>query len=334
MKKRTKRKSLMRLSTIRIAFICLTLVLTLAFGGVASDVHASGLNSRMGIHWDKPHNNRPGNYYHDNKAGSGVLDLEQGGKVFYHRIARATLHTYVAPDNLVTTHVIEGPKSLVVVDTQQQESYATEIRAYIDSLGKRIDRVILSHSHPDHTGGLRFGLFDDAPIYALSDTADALEAGVFGLPPISVENVIDPGKERINGIRFEFLQFDNAEDGAQLVIILPDLDAIIVQDLAFNGDHLFLGNAVVDNSALESWIEALHTLQATKRQNLVLVGHGYPGEMGVLSDNINYLKTAIKVRARSENFDEFRETMIEKFLHLDGEFIFFYGNFGFIVPYP
>lgn len=323
---------------MRLSTICLTLVLTLIFVAVASDAHASRLNAHMGIHFDKPNNNQPGNYYHGNKAGAGVLDLEQGGKVFYHRFfrrtARATLHTYVAPDNLVTTHVIEGPNSLVVVDTQQQESYATEIRAYIDSLGKPINRVILSHSHPDHTGGFRFGLFDDASIYALSDTADALEAGVFGLPPISVENIIDPGKERINGIRYEFLQFDNAEDGAQLVIILPDLDAIIVQDLAFNGVHLFLGNAVVDNSPLEGWIEALHTLQATQRQNLVLVGHGYPGDRGVLSDNINYLKTAIKVRARSENFDEFSATMIEKFLHLDGEFIFFYGNFGFIVPYP
>ena len=222
----------------------------------------------------------------------------------------------------------------MVVDTQEQESYATEVRDYIDSLGKPIDRVILSHSHPDHTGGFRLGLYDDDPVYALSDTADALEAGAFGLPPISVENIIVPGKDRINGIRYEFLQFDNAEDGAQLVIVLPDLDAIIVQDLAYNGFHLFLGNAVVDNSALEGWIEVLQTLLATQRQNLVLVGHGYPGDRGVLSDNINYLKTAIKVRARSVDFDEYRDTMIEKFLHFDGEFVFFYGDFGFIVPYP
>ncbi len=34
------------------------------------------------------------------------------------------------------------------------------------------------------------------------------------------------------------------------------------------------------------------------------------------------------------DFDEYREAMIEKFLHLDGERTFFYGDFGFLVPYP
>ena len=323
----------MRINIIRTGVSSCVIAFALIFGMSTPDVDARGWGSRNQSHID--------NYSHlqsvkprVSDAQMEILDLEQGGKVFTRGNNRATVHTYVAPDNFVTTHIIEGPNSLVIVDTQEIELYAEEVRDYIDSMGKAIDRVIISHSHPDHTGGLRSGLYDDAPVYALSDTADALEAGVFGLPSVIVENIIDLGQSRIAGLRFEFLQFDSAEDEAQLVVVLPDLEALIVQDLAYNGAHLFLGNAVPNNNPLKNWIGVLQILVATQNQDLVLVGHGYPGDRRVLSENIKYLKTAIKVRARSADFAEFQEAMIEKFLHYDLEEVFFYGGFGFAVPYP
>jgi glyoxylase-like metal-dependent hydrolase (beta-lactamase superfamily II) len=320
---------------IRIGVTSLVIVFAMVFGALTPDVEARGWGSNNQETFDDNfRSNRQDQKPHGRDAQMEILDLEQGGKVFTRGNNRATIHTYVAPDNFVTTHIIEGPESLVIIDTQEIELYAAEVRDYIDGLGKTIDRVILSHSHPDHTGGLRLGLYEDAAIYALSDTADALAAGVFGMPSLEIENTIGLGQSRIAGLRFEFLQFDGAEDAAQLVVVLPDLNALIVQDLAYNGAHLFLGNAVPNNDPLENWIDVLQTLLATQDQDLVLVGHGYPGDRRVLAENIKYLKTAIKVRARSVDFGEFQETMIEKFLHYDLEEVFFYGGFGFAVPYP
>lgn len=325
----------MRLNIIRTSIIPFIIVFALILGGMTPDVDARGWGSRnQELLGDYFHSSRQRHKPHDRDSQMEIVDLEQGGKVFTRGNRRATIHTYMAPDNFVTTHIIEGRNSLVIIDTQEIELYAEEVRDYIDSLGKTIDRVILSHTHPDHTGGIRLGLYDDAPIYALSDTADALAAGVFGMPPLVLENIIDLGESRIAGVRFEFMQFDDAEDGAQLVVVLPGLDALIVQDLAYNNGHLFLGNAVANNTPLENWIDILQTLVATQDQELVLVGHGHPGDRSVLTESIKYLKTAIKVRARSVDFAEFQETMIEKFLHYDMEEVFFYGGFGFVVPYP
>ena len=324
---------MVKFNIIRTGVISLAIVFALIFGALTTEVDARGWGSRDQDLFDN-HSYQQSVTPRGSDAQMDVLDLEQGGKVFMRGNRRASVHTYVAPDNFVTTHIIEGPRRLVVIDTQEIDLYATEVRDYIDSLGKPIDRVIISHSHPDHTGGLRLGLYEDAPVYALSDTADALGAGVFGMDPFEIENIIDLGQRRIAGLRFEFLQFDNAEDGAQLVVVLPGLNALIVQDLAYNSAHLFLGNAVPNNDPLENWVDVLQILLATQSQDWVLVGHGYPGDRSVLTENIKYLKTAIKVRARAASFAEFQETMVEKFLHYDLEEVFFYGGFGFVVPYP
>ncbi|RLC02043.1 MAG: hypothetical protein DRI57_30455, partial [Deltaproteobacteria bacterium] len=163
------------------------------------------------------------------------------------------IHTYLS-DALQATHIIESANSLVLVDAQFMAPFAKEFRSYADSLGKPVERVIISHGHPDHFFGLG-AAFDDMSdrIYALEGVRQFIET----VGPGMLENmrprlgdaapdkivvptrVIEPGAETIDGVRYEFERYEDGEASEQLVIRLPDLNILIVQDLAFNSLHLY-----------------------------------------------------------------------------------------------
>ena len=55
----------------------------------------------------------------------------------------------------VNTQMIEGPNAVVIFDGQLLLSYADEVASYVQTLGKPVDRIILSHAHTDHWAGLQ-----------------------------------------------------------------------------------------------------------------------------------------------------------------------------------
>src|SRR5205814_10503969 len=89
------------------------------------------------------------------------------------RAGNVRIHTFIssfADNNIANaTHIIESKSKLVLVDGQFLAPYARKFRYYADSLGKPIDRLYLSHRHPDHWFGLGTA-FSDIPIYALPET--------------------------------------------------------------------------------------------------------------------------------------------------------------------
>ena len=211
--------------------------------------------------------------------------------------------------------VAVGEDGVFLID-DQFAPLTEKIRTAIGSLSDQPVKYLLNtHWHPDHTGGLGVeGAFMGLPVYALADTLTAI--GVDGTP-------ILPGRQWIDGVKYEFIQILDAEAPEQLVIKLPYQGVIIVQDLAYNGLHLFLAN-----NTLDGWIEALRFLQLSGGQKTVLVGHGYPTDTSIYRENIIYLKTAQRVVEMvqgvgtvKEQRDAFKAEMIDRFLHLDGEFI-------------
>jgi len=281
-------------------FACFALILTLVLGVSTGSVDAKSKDSFTGKYIQPPE----------------VVQLVCGTVVINQKAKKMKVHTYIALNNSVTTHIIESGKHLVVVDAQMSEECALEARAYADGLGKPIERLIISHAHRDHYSGLPLA-FADVPFYALEGSLPNIEAAT-GLDG----NVLSPGIKSINGVRYEFIQVLDAESAEQLVIKLPHHGVIIVQDLAYNDLHLFLGSTTFDG-----WVEALRSLQMSQHQNTVLVGHGYPTDTSVYEQNIIYLKTAQALVEPGIACADFQAEMVDRFLHLDGEGVFFYLGF-------
>jgi glyoxylase-like metal-dependent hydrolase (beta-lactamase superfamily II) len=248
------------------------------------------------------------------KFGTNVVRAQSNptlGSVFITRRGPVTLHTYVAPDASaqVTSHIIETPNRLVVVDTQFVQVFAQDLRAYVDSIGKPIERVILSHEHGDHWAGAT--QFTDVPFASTETIAQTVETnlptylqlmesviGAENMPetPNLPEGTLTAESEQIDGIAFEYRVDDNAEAVQHLSIHLPEANVWIVQDLIYNNAHFFPG---VDRT---NWIATLESLGSdTTNDDLLLVGHGLPTTRGEVQSAIAYLQLADELAADATN---------------------------------
>jgi glyoxylase-like metal-dependent hydrolase (beta-lactamase superfamily II) len=223
-----------------------------------------------------------------------IIDIRKAGDV--------RIHTFISSftdDNIANaTHIIESKNKLVLVDGQFLVPYARDFREYADSLGKPIERLYLSHRHPDHWFGLGTA-FNDIAIFALPETISFIkehgEASrkdhlpkMGDLAPDKIvvpQNVVKPGEEIIDGVRYIFREVLNTEIDFLLTIGLPEIGVYIAQDLIYSGTHLYL------TQYRENWIRVLQSMLRSDYE-LFMPGHGWPADKVEVGKNIEYLSAA------------------------------------------
>ncbi|SEC37805.1 Metallo-beta-lactamase superfamily protein [Streptomyces sp. 3213] len=237
------------------------------------------------------------------------------------------VHSYMAPDDSlnVTTQLIETPALIIAVDGQYALDYADEVVAYAQGLGKPIDRLIVTHAHPDHFhGAARFG----APVHALAAVRDQIAAQGDAQDPagtlIPVADVtptveITPGTEVIDGVPFVFEAFSGGEAADELVIKLPEQGVLIAQDLVYHATHLFLGN-----NDIVGWQQAVDTLGAESSYDTVLAGHGLPAGLEVFGELRRYLADARELLG--DDGEAYKKAILERYPSYGGPFLIDIGN--------
>lgn len=264
------------------------------------------------------------------------MTRETGATVTVQSAGDITVHSYLAPQQAFAsnTHILELPNSLVLIDTQFLLPNALDFRAYADSLDKPIDRLIITHAHPDHFLGSE--AFADVDVYALAEVAASIEANgqaevdekqaEFG-PAIAgsfvVPQVLEPGTVEIDGVDFVFERVTNAEAEVQAVTKLPDYGIVSVGDIVYSGIHLILAGPP------PTWIEALENLKAEgDTYPIVLPGHGATTDPSVYDANIAWLMKAGELMGTATSGEEFKAGLVEAFPELGME-----GAIDFVLPF-
>jgi Zn-dependent hydrolases, including glyoxylases len=122
--------------------------------------------------------------------------------------------------------MIEGPNAVVIFDGQLLLPMPTKLRHTCRRSASPIDRIILSHAHTDHWGGLQVltERFPDARVFALDGIADQVRARgparLDGLRRTYGDKVatkvtvptetITEGPQRIDGVTYDFKRFVDA----------------------------------------------------------------------------------------------------------------------------
>lgn len=174
--------------------------------------------------------------------------------------------------------IIRGQTGWILVDPlMTRESAAAALELVNDTLGHHpVSAVLITHTHPDHFGGLRGVTQDNPPIYAPEFFMDyAAAEGVlggnhtsrravdqFGIAlPISATGMIDGGIGKtvargsrgfveptdyisatgevrvIDGVNFEFLMASGTEAPAEFAFLLPDHGVLCMAEVCTQTMH-------------------------------------------------------------------------------------------------
>ncbi|MEO0564856.1 MAG: hypothetical protein AAF125_22305, partial [Chloroflexota bacterium] len=94
-----------------------------------------------------------------------------------------------------------------------------------------------------------------------------------------------------------------------LLLKLPELGTIIVQDLMYTDSHAFpLGNN-------DNWISILDGFRNLTEEGYrtMLAGHGFPAGFGQIDDQIEYLNLLSATLASASNAEEAQAALVEAF---------------------
>jgi glyoxylase-like metal-dependent hydrolase (beta-lactamase superfamily II) len=219
-----------------------------------------------------------------------------------------TIHCVQAPEDgeLTNAQLIETPGKLILVDTLQLKTHADELKAYADSLGKPLDRVIVTHYHPDHWMGAPS--FAGTPIHALPEVIGGINAMADyfigyhrSLHPDNANEVIHSEKLlptevlaegilEIDGVQLNLIKVLDTECPVNLLVEIPAEKVLLAQDLIYNKVYAYFGDRTSEGQySFENWIKVLTDLMAKGYQH-VLPGHGKPTDASVFEEQIGYLQ--------------------------------------------
>ena len=221
----------------------------------------------------------------------------------------------------VNTQMIEGPTAVVIFDGQLLLPYADEVASYVQTLGKPVDRIILSHAHTDHWSGLQVltERFPDARVFALDGIADQVRARgparldalrrIYGDKVATKVTVptetITEGLQRIDGVTYDFKRFVDAESDLQLAALLPEQKVLMAFDLVFSpNQHAFTGANHFDH-----WMIVLESLKALQGYDTITIGHDTPVHRSAIDSTITYVKRAREIHAVSADAKTYSESL-------------------------
>lgn len=251
-----------------------------------------------------------------------LAQLSDPIKIVAKQAGDVRIHTFIssfANGNIANaTHIVESKTRLVLVDGQFLGPYARKFRDYADSLGKPIERLYLSHRHPDHWFGLGTA-FSDTAIYALPETIrfiqehgedsrkDHWKMGNLAPDRIVVPHEpARPGEETIDGVKYVFATVVDTEIDFLLTIRLPEIGVYITQDLIYSGTHLYL------TKYMEHWIRVLEEMLVSDSE-LFMPGHGLPAGKNEVARNIEYLSAARQAIGDGLSNDAFKAFMLQRY---------------------
>ena len=230
------------------------------------------------------------------------------------------IHTFYGVSN---SHIIETPEKLILVDAQFNFKLAKALKQYIESLDKPLDRIILSHAHPDHWFG--YPIFENTPILTTPGVVadlghrgheyiEIMKPRMGAIIPdkvVPAKGKIKLGKQNWDGLEVILEEYTEQEAHHSILIKISEYGVMIGQDLFYNNMHLVAS----DRERNKNWAKILESFDKNEVQNYntILVGHGKNTTPEVFQEDIEYLEELEKILASGATKEETKKKLIQRF---------------------
>jgi glyoxylase-like metal-dependent hydrolase (beta-lactamase superfamily II) len=201
-----------------------------------------------------------------------------------------TIHTHACGEAgiFVNAYLIETPRGVVAVDATLSESESKTLRKELETIGKPLLAVLVTHPHPDHVAGITNLVGTDAPkIIATQPVLDLMRrleepkrkqwGPVYGEEWVArwtYPNTVGQSGEQFIFDRVTYSVLDVGPGGDSeansVWFVESPKRAAFLSDLVFNGTHSY-----VADGHLLAWLANLSRLdRLCAGMDMVFPGHG------------------------------------------------------------
>jgi glyoxylase-like metal-dependent hydrolase (beta-lactamase superfamily II) len=229
--------------------------------------------------------------------------------------------------------LISGERDAVLIDALLTSEEAGQVVDWIRATGKNLTTVYITHGHGDHFFGLNtiLAAFPDARAVTaaavIPDAKTQLSPDLMGfwnaifpgqIPehPI-VPDALDGDVIDLEGHELRIINVGQADTAPSTIVYIPDLDAVISGDVAYNGIHQWL--AQTDHEKRMQWIASVEKIEALNPK-IVVAGHKRPDARD--DDPATILrstKTYIRDFDQSLSESHSAQALVDKMMVLQGD---------------
>ena len=228
--------------------------------------------------------------------------------------------------------LIYGDREAVLVDTLVTFDQVDALADWIESFGKRLVGIYVTHGHSDHWIGIsrlreRFGpvpawarpkVYERAVFEATNPGLSAYWQGVF--PGEIPENPETPDRFdgttiELEGSELNIIDIGQGDTVDSTIVHVPAIDAVVGGDVVYNEVHMMMGET--DGQSRLDWIANLDRIAALDPQ-IVVSGHqrvGAPNDAKSIGESQQYLRDFSHVAGSEETV----EGIVSRMLELHGD---------------